>query len=75
MFVFTSLAVARTGFVVIGVASAINIIDGFNGLSSMWVLMNNTAVLSVFLFMFMALYVLLYASIVRFKTPKWLVFR
>ncbi len=36
---------------------------------------NNTAVLSVFLFMFMVLYVLLYASIVRFKTPKWLVFR
>ena len=35
----------------------------------------DTAVLTVFLFLFMALYVLLYASIVRFKTPKWLVFR
>lgn len=36
---------------------------------------NNTAVLTVFLFLFMGSYVLLYASIVRFKTPKWLVFR
>jgi UDP-N-acetylmuramyl pentapeptide phosphotransferase/UDP-N-acetylglucosamine-1-phosphate transferase len=36
---------------------------------------DNTAVLSVFLFMFMASYMLLYASIVRFKTPKWLVLR
>ncbi len=36
---------------------------------------NNTFVLTVFLFLFMVSYVLLYASIVRFKTPKWLVFR
>ncbi len=36
---------------------------------------NNTAVLTFFLFLFMASYVLLYWSIVRFKTPKWLVFR
>ena len=36
---------------------------------------DNSAVLAVFLFLFMALYVMLYASIVRFKTPKWLVFR
>jgi UDP-N-acetylmuramyl pentapeptide phosphotransferase/UDP-N-acetylglucosamine-1-phosphate transferase len=36
---------------------------------------SDTAVLTVFLFLFMALYVLLYASIVRFKTPRWLVFR
>jgi UDP-N-acetylmuramyl pentapeptide phosphotransferase/UDP-N-acetylglucosamine-1-phosphate transferase len=34
---------------------------------------DQTAVLTVFLFLFMGLYVLLYASIVRFKTPKWLV--
>ena len=36
---------------------------------------DNTAVLSVFVGLFVASYVLLYASIVRFKTPKWLVFR
>ena len=36
---------------------------------------NNTFVLTVFLFLFMLSYVLLYGSIVRFKTPKWLVFR
>jgi UDP-N-acetylmuramyl pentapeptide phosphotransferase/UDP-N-acetylglucosamine-1-phosphate transferase len=36
---------------------------------------NNTAVLSAFLCVFMLSYVMLYASIVRFKTPKWLVFR
>ena len=36
---------------------------------------DNTALLTVFLFLFMASYVLLYASIVRFKTPRWLVLR
>ena len=36
---------------------------------------DNTAVLATFLFMFMTAYVLLYWSIVRFKTPKWLFFR
>jgi len=36
---------------------------------------NNTAVLTGFLLVFMVSYVLLYWSIVRFKTPKWLVFR
>ncbi|MEP7056570.1 MAG: glycosyltransferase [Caldimonas sp.] len=36
---------------------------------------NNTAVLACFLFLFMASYLLLYWSIVRFKTPKWLMFR
>ena len=36
---------------------------------------DNTAVLTGFLFAFMASYVFLYWSIVRFKTPKWLVFR
>ena len=36
---------------------------------------NNTFVLTVFLFLFMGSYTLLYASIVRFRTPKWLVFR
>jgi UDP-N-acetylmuramyl pentapeptide phosphotransferase/UDP-N-acetylglucosamine-1-phosphate transferase len=36
---------------------------------------NNTAVLACFLFLFILSYVLLYWSIVRFKTPKWLVFR
>jgi UDP-N-acetylmuramyl pentapeptide phosphotransferase/UDP-N-acetylglucosamine-1-phosphate transferase len=36
---------------------------------------DNTAVLTCFLFVFMACYVLLYWSIVRFRTPKWLVFR
>jgi UDP-N-acetylmuramyl pentapeptide phosphotransferase/UDP-N-acetylglucosamine-1-phosphate transferase len=36
---------------------------------------NNTAVLTVFLILFMVSYVLLYWSIVRFKTPKWLVIR
>ena len=33
---------------------------------------NNTMLLSISLFVFMGLYVLLYWSIVRFKTPKWL---
>ncbi|MEO7337247.1 MAG: glycosyltransferase [Caldimonas sp.] len=36
---------------------------------------DNTAALTCFLFVFMASYLLLYWSIVRFKTPKWLVFR
>jgi UDP-N-acetylmuramyl pentapeptide phosphotransferase/UDP-N-acetylglucosamine-1-phosphate transferase len=36
---------------------------------------DNTAVLSVFLLLFMISYVLLYWSIVRFKTPKWLILR
>jgi len=36
---------------------------------------NNTAILTGFLFVFMASYVVLYWSIVRFKTPKWLIFR
>jgi len=36
---------------------------------------DNTAVLTVFLFLFMGLYVLLYARIVRFKTPKWMILR
>jgi len=36
---------------------------------------SNTALLTAFLLLFMIGYVLLYASIVRFKTPKWLVFR
>ena len=35
---------------------------------------DNTAVLTVFLFLFMASYVLLYWRIVRFKAPRWLVF-
>jgi UDP-N-acetylmuramyl pentapeptide phosphotransferase/UDP-N-acetylglucosamine-1-phosphate transferase len=35
----------------------------------------NTAVLTFFLFLFMVSYVLLYWSIVRFRTPRWLVFR
>ena len=33
---------------------------------------NNTALLAISLFVFMGLYVLLYWSIVHFKTPKWL---
>ena len=36
---------------------------------------SNTAVLTAFLFIFMTSYVLLYGSIVRFRTPKWLLFR
>ena len=36
---------------------------------------NNTVMLTFFLAAFMVLYVLLYWSIVRFKAPKWLVFR
>jgi UDP-N-acetylmuramyl pentapeptide phosphotransferase/UDP-N-acetylglucosamine-1-phosphate transferase len=36
---------------------------------------DNSAVLSVFLLLFMLSYVLLYWSIVRFKSPKWLVVR
>jgi UDP-N-acetylmuramyl pentapeptide phosphotransferase/UDP-N-acetylglucosamine-1-phosphate transferase len=35
---------------------------------------DDTAVLACFIFVFMALYLLLYQRIVRFKTPKWLVF-
>jgi UDP-N-acetylmuramyl pentapeptide phosphotransferase/UDP-N-acetylglucosamine-1-phosphate transferase len=33
---------------------------------------NNTAMLTFFLFLFMASYVLLYCRILRFQTPKWL---
>jgi UDP-N-acetylmuramyl pentapeptide phosphotransferase/UDP-N-acetylglucosamine-1-phosphate transferase len=36
---------------------------------------NNTAVLTSFLIVFVAFYVWIYTRIVRFKTPKWLVFR
>lgn len=36
---------------------------------------NSTAILSGFLFGFMVLYVWLYSRIVRFKTPRWMVFR
>jgi UDP-N-acetylmuramyl pentapeptide phosphotransferase/UDP-N-acetylglucosamine-1-phosphate transferase len=36
---------------------------------------DNTAILTVFLFLFMTSYVLLYWSILRFKTPKWLLIR
>lgn len=36
---------------------------------------NSTAILSTFLVLFMTGYVLLYWSIVRFKTPKWLFLR
>jgi len=36
---------------------------------------NNTMVLTCFLVLFMVSYVMLYWSIVRFKTPKWMVFR
>ena len=36
---------------------------------------NNTPILGAFLLLFMAGYSLLYCSIVRFKTPKWLFFR
>lgn len=36
---------------------------------------DNTVMLTFFLAAFMVLYVLLYWSIVRFKAPKWLVFR
>lgn len=36
---------------------------------------DNTAVLTVFLVLFMASYVFLYWSIVRFKTPRWLIAR
>jgi UDP-N-acetylmuramyl pentapeptide phosphotransferase/UDP-N-acetylglucosamine-1-phosphate transferase len=36
---------------------------------------DSTPILTGFLFLFMLSYVLLYASIVRFKTPKWMVFR
>ncbi|MFZ2648527.1 MAG: glycosyltransferase [Burkholderiaceae bacterium] len=35
---------------------------------------NSTPILATFLLLFMAGYVLLYWSIVRFKTPKWLLF-
>jgi UDP-N-acetylmuramyl pentapeptide phosphotransferase/UDP-N-acetylglucosamine-1-phosphate transferase len=36
---------------------------------------NSTAILATFLILFMAGYVMLYSSIVRFKTPKWLFLR
>ncbi len=36
---------------------------------------NSTPILATFLVLFMTGYVLLYWSIVRFKTPKWLFFR
>jgi UDP-N-acetylmuramyl pentapeptide phosphotransferase/UDP-N-acetylglucosamine-1-phosphate transferase len=36
---------------------------------------NSTPVLTAFLFAFMAAYVWLYSRIVRFKTPRWMVFR
>ncbi len=36
---------------------------------------DSTAVLSCFLLLFIASYVWLYARIVRFKTPRWLIFR
>jgi UDP-N-acetylmuramyl pentapeptide phosphotransferase/UDP-N-acetylglucosamine-1-phosphate transferase len=36
---------------------------------------NDTAILSVFLLLFVGSYLLLYWSIVRFKSPKWLVWR
>ena len=36
---------------------------------------DNTAMLTLFLCLFMLSYTLLYARIVRFRTPKWLVFR
>ena len=36
---------------------------------------NNRTILTLFLVLFMVSYVLLYWSIVRFKTPRWLVFR
>jgi UDP-N-acetylmuramyl pentapeptide phosphotransferase/UDP-N-acetylglucosamine-1-phosphate transferase len=36
---------------------------------------DDTAVLTAFLFLFMLSYTMLYASIVRFKAPKWLVIR
>jgi UDP-N-acetylmuramyl pentapeptide phosphotransferase/UDP-N-acetylglucosamine-1-phosphate transferase len=36
---------------------------------------DNSAVLGVFIALFMISYVALYRSIVRFKTPKWLLFR
>ncbi|MEP7303031.1 MAG: glycosyltransferase [Caldimonas sp.] len=36
---------------------------------------SNTAVLTIFFFLFMAVYVFFYRSIVHFKTPKWLLFR
>ena len=36
---------------------------------------NNTAVLSSFLLAFVLLYVWMYARIVRFRTPRWMIFR
>lgn len=36
---------------------------------------NNATVLTVFIFLFMVSYVLLYWSIVRFRVPKWLIVR
>ena len=36
---------------------------------------NSTPILGAFLLLFMAGYTLLYRSIVRFRTPKWLFFR
>ena len=61
-------AVPLTIFVITGVANSINIIDGFNG----W---NSTAILSWFLLVFVVSYIWLYSRIVRFKTPRWMVFR
>jgi hypothetical protein len=36
---------------------------------------NNTAVLAAFILLFCITYVGLYWSIVRFRSPRWLVFR
>ena len=36
---------------------------------------NSTAVLSCFLLAFVVIYIWLYARIVRFKTPRWMIFR
>jgi hypothetical protein len=36
---------------------------------------DDTAVLTVFIFLFAFTYVALYWKIVRFKSPRWLVFR
>ncbi|HEX3141253.1 MAG TPA: hypothetical protein VHQ87_14425 [Rhizobacter sp.] len=36
---------------------------------------HSTTILSLFLLAFMALYIWLYSRIVRFRTPRWMVFR
>ena len=36
---------------------------------------DSTAILSCFLLLFIGTYLWIYARIVRFKTPRWLVFR